>query len=393
MQIETQDGNNSFQDSSHEGPSATGPATRPKINHQSSPDLSPPRRRGQDCSDVPRYGKDTNLLLHTSNVETSHDPDIMQSMRSQSLDLMPPRRLRHDSPDLSPPRKRRQDYSDTIEDETAVNPPLHAFSVGTSHDESGIQNVRSGSIDLSPPRRQRHDSPDLAPQRRSKERLPASFLKKDKKQSPSRATLREQDNALSRGRAVHLEAVVQPDSARINGIGDQSSGLRQFAAKPHDRKMADGSMAGMVSGSQLKVELKKRKAQDLDRYCGACTFSRTLAQVIFYYIRSLFGAVDSMCSLDGFHPDSQSLDMANFIHVLWLRLQRLGPSAMGSQAETIYRNKDGKRVTLEELEKEEKKKKVRIAPSSWMEWWNIMLSHPTCMLRRVGSSLGEMGEC
>ncbi|XP_023144256.1 BUD13 homolog [Amphiprion ocellaris] len=107
-----------------------------------SPELSSKRRR------------------HDSPVrKTRHDsPDISPPRRSRhdSPDVSPPRRSRHDSPDVSPPRRSRHDSPD-------VSPPRR--SRHDSPDVSPPRRSRHDSPDVSPPRRGRHDSPDLSPPR------------------------------------------------------------------------------------------------------------------------------------------------------------------------------------------------------------------------------------
>lgn len=71
----------------------------------------------------------------------------------------------------------------------------------------------------------------------------------------------------------------------------------------------------------------------------------------------------------------------------------MGPNAMGQQAETVYRNKDGRKVSLEELEKEEKTKKVRTSISGGKEPCGNLFFYFAVDEIMLGVSSGEMGEC
>ncbi|KAM7374342.1 hypothetical protein PAMP_007008 [Pampus punctatissimus] len=76
-----------------------------------------------------------------------HDSPEVSSKRRQ--DDSPVRKTRHDSPDVSPPRRGRHDSPD-------VSPPRRG---------------RHDSPDVSPPRRGRHDSPDISPPRQNSGKL------------------------------------------------------------------------------------------------------------------------------------------------------------------------------------------------------------------------------
>ncbi|XP_026037810.1 BUD13 homolog isoform X2 [Astatotilapia calliptera] len=133
-----------------------------------SPELSS-KRRGQD-SPVKK---------------TRHDsPDISPPKRSRkySPDVSPHRTRHHDSPDVSHPRRRHHDSPD-------VSPPKRR---------------RHDSPDVSPPRRRRHDSPDLSPPRQcsgksekmqskdsasNKSKLSSSLLSKKRSPDPHRSAV------------------------------------------------------------------------------------------------------------------------------------------------------------------------------------------------------------
>ncbi|XP_054611301.1 BUD13 homolog [Dunckerocampus dactyliophorus] len=107
-----------------------------------------------------------DLPEQTSNRKTRHDsPDSSPPRRARhdSPDVSPPRRRRHDSPDMSPPRKKRNDSPD-------ISPPRKKRH--DSPDMSPPRKKRHDSPDISPPRKKRHDSPDISPPRKKRHDLP-----------------------------------------------------------------------------------------------------------------------------------------------------------------------------------------------------------------------------
>ncbi|XP_044227262.1 BUD13 homolog [Thunnus albacares] len=92
-------------------------------------------------------GADENKDSDEGNERGDQYPEHVTSSRSRhdSPDISPPRRGRHDSPDISPPRRGRHDSPD-------ISPPRKG---------------RHDSPDMSPPRRGRHDSPDMSPPRQN----------------------------------------------------------------------------------------------------------------------------------------------------------------------------------------------------------------------------------
>ena len=83
----------------------------------------------------------------------------------------------------------------------------------------------------------------------------------------------------------------------------------------------DGTSTGVISSEQMKAENRKKRYQEKERSSSRrlCTSGR--------------------CGND----------------VTCLRLYGLDDQATGKGAETVYRNRDGRRVTREELEKEHAK--------------------------------------
>nr|XP_020454188.1 BUD13 homolog [Monopterus albus] len=113
----------------------------------------------RSCHDSPEW----------STKKSRHDPPVKKA-RHDSPDISPPRRGRHDSPDASPPRRGRHDSPDVSPPRKDVSPPR-----GARHDSPDASPPRRGrhdSPDVSPPRRGRHDSPDVSPPRRGRHNSP-----------------------------------------------------------------------------------------------------------------------------------------------------------------------------------------------------------------------------
>uniref|UniRef100_A0A8C5WMI4 BUD13 homolog n=1 Tax=Leptobrachium leishanense TaxID=445787 RepID=A0A8C5WMI4_9ANUR len=119
--------------SQHDSPDPSPPG----IGRHDSPDPSPPRRGKRD----------------------SPDPSPSRRGRCDSPDPSPPCRGRRDSPDPTPPRRGRRD-----------SPPCRGRR--DSPDTSPLRRGRRDSPDPSPPRRGRRDSPDPSPPRRGRRDSP-----------------------------------------------------------------------------------------------------------------------------------------------------------------------------------------------------------------------------
>ncbi|KAL3971081.1 cohesin complex subunit SA-1/2 [Sarotherodon galilaeus] len=176
----------------HDSPDVSPPRRRrhdspdispPRKSRKDSPDVSPPRRRRHDSRDIspPRKSRKDSPDVSPPRRRRHDSRDISPPRKSwkDSPDVSPPRRRRHDSPDVSPPRRRRHDSPD-------VSPPRRR---------------RHDSPDVSPPRRRRHDSPDLSPPRQcsekmqskdsasSKSKLSSSLLSKRRSPDPHRSAV------------------------------------------------------------------------------------------------------------------------------------------------------------------------------------------------------------
>ncbi|XP_039889027.1 BUD13 homolog [Simochromis diagramma] len=122
-----------------------------------------------------------------------HDsPELSSKRRGRDS---PVKKTRHDSPDVSPPRRRRHDSPD-------ISPPKRSRKY--SPDVSPPRTRPHDSPDVSPPKRRRHDSPDLSPPRQcsgksekmqskdsasNKSKLSSSLLSKKRSPDPHRSAV------------------------------------------------------------------------------------------------------------------------------------------------------------------------------------------------------------
>ncbi|XP_075402746.1 BUD13 homolog isoform X2 [Tenrec ecaudatus] len=165
----------------HDTPDSSPPR---RVRHD-TPDSSPPRRVRHDTPDSfppRRVRHDTPDSFPPRRVR--HDtPDSSppRRVRHDTPDSSPPRRVRHDSPDSSPPRRVRHDTPDS-------SPPRRICH--DSPDSFPPRRVRHDTPDSSPPRRVRHDSPDPSPPRRPHRNSSAVCPWKARHDSPALSPLR-----------------------------------------------------------------------------------------------------------------------------------------------------------------------------------------------------------
>ncbi|KAL3682976.1 hypothetical protein R1sor_000998 [Riccia sorocarpa] len=346
---------------------ATEEGTSPK--RHDSPDFSPPRRkrdadlsrlRRHDSTDIspPRRKRDTNLSPPRRHDSPDISPpkrkrdsnpslprrydsrDNSPPRRGRDADLSPPRkrtavsslengenivssRRRHDSADLSPPRRR---------EESELSPLRKRATSRNEHfDDRSKRGRNESSRDLSPPRKKR-DSPDISPPRRRRGTGtdPSSPRRKftSRQQSDPGGPGRRRDSSedVTRealdvkktriGGSVDLSPPRRHDSpemppsrrkeSNINESGDEDRNGRRH-------KMADGSTGGLRTDKQVTEEIQRKKAMELKA------------------------------------------------------LRELDPSASGRGAETVYRDKRGRRLEgLEEFVRQQKGEEK--PPEKPLEW-------------------------
>eukprot|EP01018_Ginkgo_biloba_P010069 Gb_35391 [translate_table: standard] len=332
--------------------------------------LSPPRR---DCSDAHQRdslpakqcnsdSSDEFRLANNRSCSLSPDSDYHNSLqspvrenRSGSPNALPPRKVRHDSPDLSPPRKTQSGSPDlspprkSQKDKSAYRRDQKEFpfshdsrylspakvSENKDRDFSLPRKVRHDSPDLSPPRKPQRGSPDLSPPRKSQK--DKSGYREDQKESSFRhdshyslpaknSEIHDQDSSPPRrirhdffGRAdVSLTRKAQSgcldlspprrsqrnhsphrkdrkDSIPSSRMSDLHHDQTLSEKHATDRLEANGEMpeginAGLRTGRELKEEIDRKKKEELQRF------------------------------------------------------SKMDPSVSGRGAETVYRDKQGKRL-------------------------------------------------
>lgn len=195
----------------------------------------------------------------------------------------PARKMQHDSPDLSPPRKSHHVASDLRKGKKLHDTPNLSNARCDSADLSPPRKMRDDGPDLSPPRKTRHDSPDLPPPRKWKLESPdLSPPRKRRHDSPSKKM------RLQRGE-LQLQATSQhsrsqhgsldlspprknrqeithhspPRQKRQHAVSDLSP-PRSSAGKRE--KMGDGTAAGLQSGRQLAEEIERKNREASKRF-------------------------------------------------------------------------------------------------------------------------------
>ena len=282
-------------------------------------DLSPPRLPGGRRLDSPDLS-----------------PPRREKRRDSDNDLSPPRkrrpradrgtmiraRKRHDSPQLiesgpsahrredlshhSPPRRKRHDSD--------VNSPPRRKR-HDSDDNSPPRRKRHDSDDNSPPRRKRHDSDDNSPPRRKRHDSDVNSPPRRKRHDsddnspPRRKRHDSDDNSPPRRKRHNLSPPRKADR-------DQRSPDHSLSRKSDKERMSSGAKAGLQSAQILKEEnaMVRKRQEDFFR----------------------------------------SLD----------------PSLSGRHAETVYRDKKGKKVDpkLEKLKEREKEREMEEENERFMKW-------------------------
>ena len=287
--------------------------------YSSSPDLSPlhPGQRGLPDS----RGRLADMDL---------SPPRRAGMRGVSPDMSPPRRRegKHDSPDFTPPRK-----TSRWDSKAAAPSHVHQRRASSSPDFSPPRRSgRHDSPDLSPPRRSgRHDSPDLSPPRKSG-RHDSPDLSPPRKSgrhdspdlSPPQRTSRVRHDTPEPGplsgthsslhdASLPKKPVTKNTSPTPSSMTDKDARGRRHGG---GERMMSGTKSGLQSAEELKREnaLSRRKQED------------------FY----------------------KSLD----------------PETSGRHAETVRRDKTGRKIDpkLEKIEQREKDRLKEEESEKFMQW-------------------------
>ncbi|TKS82989.1 BUD13 -like protein [Collichthys lucidus] len=173
-------------------------------------------------------------------------------------------RSRHDSPDASPPRRSRYDSPD-------ASPPRR--SGHDSPDASPPRRSRHDSPDASPPRRSRHDSPDLSHPRKSRKaqsKVPQSvfvyfvrFFPQEKAQLIVIEEKPQTPTNLLRGKQDEDSDSDQSPPRRRARTGKDSDGDLSPPRRPgQGPRMLSGGTAGLVSVDVLRKEQEENRRRE-----------------------------------------------------------------------------------------------------------------------------------
>ncbi|XP_030602306.1 BUD13 homolog isoform X2 [Archocentrus centrarchus] len=297
-----------------------------KTRHD-SPDVSPPRRGRRDSPEVspPRRGR-------------RDSPEVSPPRRGRhdSPDVSPPRRGRHDSPDVSPPRRGRHDSPD-------VSPPRRG-----RHDSPDVSLPRRGrhdSPDVSLPRRGRHDSPDLSPAR---QRSGKSEKVQRKDSSPAKRKPSSSLSSKKRSPDPHRSAGAQKGQKRYDSDSDQSPPRkRPLKGEASDSDQSPPRRRSKTKrGSDSDQSPPRRRPQSGKDSDGDLSPPRRTGQSQGQ--RMLSGGKAGLVSVDVLRKEQEENRR---------RERNNQPLEDESRnAQTIFRDKSGKRRDLDSEREEQKKK-------------------------------------
>ncbi|KAM6907400.1 BUD13 homolog [Xenentodon cancila] len=218
----------------HDSPGVSSPRRR----RHDSPDASPRRRGRHDPPDAspPRRGHHDSPDASPPRRARHDSPDASPPRRARhdSPGASPSRRARHDSPDAPPPRRGRHDSPDA---------PSHRWGRHDTPDTCPPRRGQHDSPDVSPPRRRRHDSLDLPFQQRGHHDT-ADLL--HPKQHSGKTSKMHSKDAFSTRR--------KPDSTLPSKKGSPDLRRSPLAKKPQHRHDSDDSDQSPPRKKSLKCE-------------------------------------------------------------------------------------------------------------------------------------------
>ncbi|XP_051012314.1 BUD13 homolog isoform X1 [Acomys russatus] len=195
----------------------------PRRARHDTPDPSPPRRARHDTPDPspPRRA-----------CHDTPDPSPPRRARHDTPDPSPPKRARHDTPDPSPPRRARHDTPDASPPRR-VRHDSDASPHRKSHHNSSCASSRRGhhgSSGTSSPRRAHNHSPDATQHRRTLETSDAQHLRRARHGSPD----------LELPRAQSSKAAERPSSKTVSqrGLGPSHPSLSMSSKYEHDSDLS-----------------------------------------------------------------------------------------------------------------------------------------------------------
>ncbi|XP_072302243.1 BUD13 homolog [Eucyclogobius newberryi] len=237
------------------------------------------------------------------------DPAASGRTRHDSPDISPTRRVRHDSPDVSPLRQNRHDSPD-------ASPPRRSGH----HD----------SPNISPPRRSRHDSPEMSSQRQH-----------------SRKSSKIKESSHTRGKTSHKRSPKHhqssPGRKRHDSGSDQSPPQKKVT-----REASDSDQSPPRRRSRAKQESDSDQSPPRKRPQISEDLSPPRRREQTHGQRMLSGGKAGLVSVDVLRREQEEnrrRDRNN---------QPLEDESRNAQ--TIFRDKSGKRRDLDSERDEQKKK-------------------------------------
>lgn len=286
---------------------------------------------------------------HQEASRSSHDtPELSSKRRHDS----PVKKGRHDSPDISPPRKARHDSPD-------VSPPRRA---------------RHDSPDMSPPRRARHDSPDLSP--------PRGKSRKGHSKDVSPARTKSGSSSKNRSPDTHQSSLAKRTQNRHDSDSDQSPPRKKTLKReasdsdqspPRMRSKTRRGSDSDQSPPRRRPHSRKDSDEDLSppRRSGQSQGPRMLS-----------GGKAGLVSSDVLRKEQEEIRR---------REKNNKPLEDDSRnAQTVFRDKSGKRRDLDS-EREEQRKKAgeKAAKDEKYAQWGKGLAQSQMHQQRLEDALNE----
>uniref|UniRef100_A0AAQ6INY8 BUD13 homolog n=1 Tax=Anabas testudineus TaxID=64144 RepID=A0AAQ6INY8_ANATE len=263
--------------------------------------------------------------------------DSPEPLSRKSRHDIPVRKTRHDSPDVSPPRSRRHDSPEN-------SPPRRGRN--DSPDISPPRRGRHDSPDISPPRRGRHDSSDMSPPRQHSGK-PGKVQSKDssptykRKPGPSSSSKkRSPDN--------HRSPVAKRAQNRHDSDSDQSPPRKKtLKGEASDSDQSVPRRRSKTSrGSDSDQSPPRRRPQNAKDSDGDLSPPRRAGQSQGQ--RMLSGGKAGLVSVDVLRKEQEENRR---------RERKNQPLEDESRnAQTVFRDKSGKRRDLDSEREEQKKK-------------------------------------
>ncbi|MCJ8740839.1 hypothetical protein PDJAM_G00063600 [Pangasius djambal] len=287
-----------------------------------------------ESQEVPHSVTSSDVKGSRRTRHDSPDSSPVRRGRHDSPDLSPKRKSRHDSPDLSPKRKSRHDSPD-------LSPKRK--SRHDSPDSSPLRRGRHDSPDLSPKRKSRHDSPDLSPPRhradtkhRRRDSSSPSPPRKTQKHHHKDSPQREKSKSSSAGRVPDLD--LSPPRRRPNTRRDSDSDL-----SPR-RKRVQGGRGSDSDLSPPRKRPQEKRGSDSD----LSPPRRARAPAAQTGPQMLSGGAAGLVSSETLRKEQEEMRR---------REKHNRPLEEQSRhAETVFRDKTGKKRDLESEREEQSRK-------------------------------------